>query len=73
MVVNQAHLGCDKSVILSLDSSHAESHSPGFEKLSVQIERVLWDGNYLAPHPWKSLLAVDQHVLGIKMSMIVII
>jgi len=48
MVVNQAHLGCHKSVALSLDSSRPESRLTGFEELSVQIEGSLWDGDYLS-------------------------
>ena len=44
MVVNQAHLGGNKSVVLSLGSSHSGSRLPGFEELSVQIEGSLWEG-----------------------------
>ena len=37
MVVNQAHLGCNKSVVLSLGSSRSGSRLPGFEGLTVEI------------------------------------
>lgn len=46
MVVNQAHLGCNKSVILSSGSSRSGSRLPGFEELTVQIEGSLWEGDY---------------------------
>lgn len=41
MVVNQAHLGCDKSVVLSSGSSRSGSRLPGFEELTGQIEGSL--------------------------------
>ena len=44
MVVNQAHLGCNKSVVLSLGASRSGSRLPGFEELTVQIEESLWEG-----------------------------
>lgn len=43
MVVNQAHLGCDKSVVLSSGTSRSGSRLPGYEELTVQIEGSLWE------------------------------
>lgn len=73
MVVNQAHLGCNKSVVLSLGSSRSGSRIPGFDQPTVQIAGLLWEGiisrSCCIVHPRKSLFAMDQHVLAIKSSM----